>query len=87
MLAWFPGTGVAGECTETVATVISIQGVVESRSQSSAEWEEVAAQDIFCAGDMVRTQANSRAALYLNNNSILRLSEHSTVTFSGKLFH
>jgi len=42
----------------------------------------VIAQDTFCVGDMVRTQLNSRAGLYLNNNSILRLNELSTVTFT-----
>jgi len=73
----------AAECDEVVATAVSLQGVVESRSKSRADWEAVTTEDTFCAGDMVRTQANSRAALYLNNNSILRLSEFSTVTFSG----
>ncbi len=73
----------AEECVETMATATSIQGVVEKRQKSSAAWGKVAAQDTFCVGDMVRTQLNSRAALYLNNNSILRLNELSTVTFTA----
>ncbi|NOX92217.1 MAG: TonB-dependent receptor [Gammaproteobacteria bacterium] len=66
-----------------MATATSIQGVVEKRQKSGAAWEKVAAQDTFCVGDMVRTRLNSRAALYLNNDSILRLNELSTVTFTG----
>ncbi|MCF6256692.1 MAG: TonB-dependent receptor [Gammaproteobacteria bacterium] len=72
----------AKECAEVMATITSAQGVVEKRQKSGATWKKVAAQDIFCVDDMVRTQLNSRAALYLNNNSILRLNELSTITFT-----
>ncbi|MCF6336609.1 MAG: TonB-dependent receptor [Gammaproteobacteria bacterium] len=73
----------AEECVETMATVTSAQGIVEKRQKSGTTWEKVVAQDTFCVNDMVRTQLNSRAALYLNNHSILRLNELSTVTFTG----
>ncbi len=75
----------AEECIETMAmaTVTSTQGIVEKRQKTGTIWKKVAAQDTFCVNDMVRTQLNSRAALYLNNNSILRLNELSTVTFTG----
>ncbi len=72
----------AEECAEIMATVTSAQGIVEKRQKSGTTWKNVAAQDTFCADDMVRTQLNSRAALYLNNNSILRLNELSAVTFT-----
>ncbi len=80
---FFSPVAVASECTETMATVTAIQGIVDRRQKSGTAWEAVTAQDTFCVGDMVRTRLNSRAALYLNNNSILRLNELSTVTFSG----
>jgi len=73
----------AEKCSDTMATATSIQGVVEKRQKSGATWKKVTAQDTFCVGDMVRTRLNSRAALYLNNNSILRLNELSTVTFTA----
>ncbi|VAW84366.1 FIG00860065: hypothetical protein [hydrothermal vent metagenome] len=72
----------AEQCTEAVATVVSIQGVVEVHSKASSEWKKIMVQETFCIGDRVRTHANSRAALQLNNNSILRLNELSTVTFT-----
>ncbi len=77
-----PASALAGECVEAVAKAISIQGGVESRSHPNDKWEKVSVQDHFCFGDQVRTLANSRAALHLNNNSILRLNEHSTISFS-----
>jgi len=73
----------AEPCTEIVATAVSIQGMVEVRSKASAKWEKISAKDSFCTDDRVRTLANSRAALQLNNDSILRLNENSSITFSG----
>ena len=83
LLISVPASGMANTCTETVAKLVSIQGVVEVRAKSNNVWEKIVAQKNFCAGDMVRTAANSRAALYLNNNTILRLNERSAVTFTG----
>ncbi len=80
---WIAAPALAQECAEPVATLVSAEGMVETRAQIATQWHAVAAQDVFCAGDMLRTQANSRAALYLSNNSIMRLSERSTVTFTG----
>ncbi|HHI92601.1 MAG TPA: TonB-dependent receptor [Gammaproteobacteria bacterium] len=80
---FFASVAMAEECAEKMATIISIQGTVEKRQKSGTVWEKVTAQDTFCVNDMVRTQMNSRAALYLNNNSILRLNELSTVIFTG----
>jgi tetratricopeptide (TPR) repeat protein len=82
LLTGLPTAALAEQCTKTVATAVSIQGVVEIRSKSSTEWKKITAQDTFCTGDMVRTQANSRVALYLINDSILRLNARSTVTFT-----
>jgi len=83
LLTYLSAPVVAEECVETMATATAIEGVVEKRQKSGTVWEKVIAQDTFCVGDMVRTQLNSRAGLYLNNNSILRLNELSTVTFTG----
>ena len=83
LLTYLSAPVMAGECVETMATATAIEGIVEKRQKPGTAWEKVMAQDTFCVGNMVRTQLNSRAALYLNNNSILRLNELSTVTFTG----
>ncbi|MEW5755769.1 MAG: FecR domain-containing protein [Pseudomonadota bacterium] len=80
---WISAHAVAEDCAEPVATLVAIEGVVEVRAQSSTLWVPAVAGNVYCHGDMVRTQANSRAALHLNNNSIMRLSERATVTFTG----
>ncbi len=72
----------AEKCINPVATVVSVQGVAERGTTSGITWQKISAQDGFCAGEMVRTSASSRIALYLNNNTILRLNEHATVTFT-----
>ncbi|WP_455234063.1 FecR domain-containing protein [Thiogranum longum] len=38
---------------------------------------------MFCEGDAVRVRENGRAALTLNNNTIVRLDQNTTVTFTG----
>ncbi len=75
----------AEQCSQAkaVATAVSIQGTVEVRVKSNTVWRSVTAQETFCTGDMIRTQANSRAGLFLSNNTILRLNQHSAITFSG----
>lgn len=82
LLISFPASVLAETCSETVAKVVSVQGVVETRSKSNAVWNKITLEQDFCAGDMIRTAANSRAAFYLNNNTILRLNELSAVSFT-----
>ncbi|MCU7927113.1 MAG: FecR domain-containing protein [Candidatus Thiodiazotropha sp. (ex Dulcina madagascariensis)] len=84
LLCWGFIDGVAaGECTEPVAQAVSIQGQVEVRAADAEPWKRVQRDDGFCPGDRLRVSANSRAGLYLNNGSFLRLSEQSSVTFSA----
>jgi tetratricopeptide (TPR) repeat protein len=71
----------ASECKESVAHAVSIQGQVEVRSAGAVEWKAVHLDDEFCPGDRLRVSANSRAGLYLNNESFLRLGELSSVNF------
>ena len=85
LLMGAPPSVMAEKCSkaEVVATAVSIQGVVEVRVKSSTMWKKITVQETFCTGDMIRTQANSRAGIFLSNNTILRLNQHSAVTFSG----
>ena len=84
LLAWGVISGAAAsECTESVAHAVSIQGQVEVRSAGAVEWKTVQLDDEFCPGDRLRVSANSRAGLYLNNDSFLRLGELSSVNFSA----
>lgn len=77
----------AATCSSWVAKAISIQGTVELRSTnnsaSAKRWIEVKRGNTFCANDIVRVKNNSRAAIILANDTILRLDQNSTITFAN----
>lgn len=84
----FSATAKAATCSEWVAKAISVQGAVELRlsktnSNSAKQWMIVKRGDAFCANDVVRVKSNSRAALILTNDTVLRLDQNSTITFTN----
>ena len=70
-------------CEEWIARVVSVQGTVEARRAGDTQWLPVAYNDTFCPGDMIQLQELSRAAILLPNETILRLDQKTTVTFTG----
>ena len=70
-------------CEPSVARLVSAQGVVEARADAASAWKSAALNDILCPGYMVRVGVQSRAALLLSNDTILRLDQHTTLTLSG----
>ena len=72
----------AREC-EGVALVASLQGDVQYRVNSSADWQKVQVDQALCAGEQVRVAGYSRAALVLNNDTLVRLDQHTTLTLTG----
>ncbi|WP_126454698.1 FecR domain-containing protein [Sulfuriflexus mobilis] len=83
-LLW-PTLAHAESCQQGVAKAVSVQGTVELRvaAATGATWQAVNLGDSFCQNDVVRVGSNSRAALVLNNDTILRLDQHSTITFTN----
>lgn len=75
------GAAASNECANWVAKIVSTEGAVEARARMDAAWQPVTPNQVFCPGNMLRTQAHSRAALLLNNQTVLRLSQKSTLTF------
>lgn len=74
----------AGEvCNAPVARMVSLQGVVEYHRPGDSGWHMAASDSTFCVGDRVRVRANSRAALRLSNESMLRLNQRTAITISG----
>ena len=82
-LAGLPAATAAEGCDPWVAQAASVQGNVEHRLAGTLQWHTVQRADVFCEGDEVRVRDNSRAALILNNHTILRLDQNTTVTFTG----
>ncbi|QTA88557.1 TonB-dependent receptor domain-containing protein [Desulfonema magnum] len=75
--------GPAEPCENWAARVVSVQGVVQVRKLNETDWKSVSLNDTFCADDMIRVGEKSRAAIVLRNETIFRLDENTTVTFSG----
>ena len=66
-----------------VARVVSAQGSVQVRSAGDTTWLPAKLNDVFSPGDTIRIGARSRAAIRLPNETILRLDQNTTITFSG----
>jgi len=73
----------AEPCEEWLGKIVSVQGSVETRKIGETLWIPVHLNDTFCAGDMIRVQENSRAAVVLYNGATLRLDQKSAITFTG----
>ncbi len=77
----------ADGCENWVAKLQSSQGSVQVRqtntNQQNKQWVNVKRNASFCKGDILRVQENSRAALLLKNDTILRLNQNTTITFTN----
>jgi tetratricopeptide (TPR) repeat protein len=72
---------IASECDQ-MARLVSLEGMVEKRSEVETEWQKAALDDRFCAGEALRTVGDSRAAVRLANDTLLRLDGDSALTFT-----
>jgi tetratricopeptide (TPR) repeat protein len=63
--------------------VVSMQGSVQVRKASETQWIPAKLNDTYCPDDMIWVKERSRAAVVLPNESILRLDQNTTITFSG----
>jgi len=67
------------DCPAPIAAVVSAEGGVEAK-RAGGGWQAVRLHDKLCAGDAVRTGRNSRAALWLDKEAVLRLDQETSVT-------
>jgi tetratricopeptide (TPR) repeat protein len=73
----------AKSCPEPVAQAHSIQGHVEQLTKTSDNWVAVNLNEGFCPGDQIRVGRNSRASLLLNDDTLVRLAENSSILLSA----
>jgi len=82
-----PHSVYAYNCDNWVAKLQSAQGSVQIRQSekntTTKSWITVKRNDTFCKGDVLRVQENSRAALLLRNETIVRLDQNTTITFTS----
>jgi cytochrome c-type biogenesis protein CcmH/NrfG len=68
-------------CTDPIGRLAALQGQAEVRRAGETVWKTVHQKDTFCPGDLLRIAPESRAAVVLENETVLRLDQNSTVTF------
>ncbi len=69
-------------CEKPVGTLVSVQGEVQVQRAGQSAWQNVAGNAEFCPGDMLTIPGKGRAAVVLANETILRLDQKSTITFT-----
>ena len=67
-------------CRSSFARVVSIQGTVEVLRSGSNEWARVAQLDTsVCPGDRLRTGPQSRAALFVQPETLVRVDQNTSL--------
>ncbi len=80
----FPLTAAARDqerCSAWVGKVVSAEGLVEARRVSTTTWQPTNVGATFCPGDKLRVES-WRAAIVLANDTIIRLDQGTTITFT-----
>jgi len=73
----------AASCAPTVGRVVSLQGNVEVQRAGTPSWLKVSRLDTtICAGDRLRTDALSRAALFVQPETLVRVDENTTISLN-----
>ena len=80
LIALCASASFAQRCEQWVAKAVSVQGTIEFQGVGDSRWQTVKLNDTFCQGDKLRAQEKSRADVVLSNESVLRLSENTSIT-------
>ena len=83
ILALAPLTSLAEDrCDSVVARSISVQGTFEVRHAGQNNWQASSLNDSYCSGDAVRTGKDSRVAIMLIPETVIRLDQLSSMAFT-----
>ncbi len=66
-----------------MSKVVSLQGQVAVKRCGQTEWTPLQLEDCLFSGDILHVSENSRAAIVLRNDSVLRLDQQTTLVFEG----
>ena len=75
----------APTCEPIVARVVSLQGTVEASRpprKRRLDADPTRLDTPICSGDLLRTGATSRAALYVQSETIVRVDQHTTIALA-----
>ena len=66
-------------CDTPVAHLVSVEGVIESRSPRAGVWQRLTLNAPICTGDILRTGSNSRGAVLVEgSDTLFRLDQTTT---------
>ncbi len=68
-------------CATWVGKVVSAEGTLEANRVSTTTWQPTKVGATFCPGDKLRVET-WRAAIVLSNETIIRLDQGTTITFT-----
>ncbi|MGY6274648.1 FecR domain-containing protein [Methylomonas sp. MgM2] len=77
---WPSNAYAEAKCAQEAGKFTSIDGEVEVRSGTWSGWAPVTTGDVLCEADTIRVGENSRAAIQLANQAVLRLDQNTTLT-------
>ena len=69
-------------CSNAVARTISVQGSFEVRYAGQPHWQPTQQNEHYCPGDAVRTGNDSRVAILLYPETVIRLDKLSSMVFT-----
>ena len=71
---------IAGACAPAIGRVVSLQGKVDVQRGGTRDWLRIARLDTpVCTGDRVRTAPLSRAAFFLQPETLIRVDQNTTI--------
>ena len=69
----------AASCGESVGQVVSVENTVQVKPNDLERWDSAETNQRLCEGDTIRVGENSRTAVRLINDAVLRLDENTTM--------
>lgn len=79
VLAVQNGADAAESCTAVIGEMVSVEGDVEVQRGDAAGWQDATLGALLCQGDSVRIGPDSRGAIALVNDAVLRLDQNTTI--------
>src|SRR6266850_6336991 len=74
---------VSAACSSSVARVVSIQGSIELLRARQNDWSKITRLDTpLCEGDRLRSGALSRAALFIQPETLVRVDQNTSISIS-----
>ncbi len=83
VLIFLPANQLYAASCESVARLVSLEGSIEYKTVNTENWIPAVLEQEFCTGDAIRSGRDSRAALRLINDTLMRLDHSTAIIFTS----